>query len=462
MTTVNVLGHLSVVADDERALVLAPQSRRLLALLASSPGQSLDREFLAEGLWGAADTAHLRSLQVHISHLRSALGREVIESGDQGYCLMIEGEAIDEVRFRSLIADGQEALVHAHYDDAITLLAEGLDLWRGEPYADLTCDAISARRAGLRELRFSAEDAHLRARVEMVRNPSDAESVIPLCAHRLAEQPFRESRVILQMRCLMAAGRLTDAVNVAADFRRHVLARVGIEPGPEFAEVAARIMRRDPALMPAAWRSRVDVPAYLTPLVQRDGEHELAVALLKWNSVRLLCVTGEPGVGKTRVAAAVAETIGHGFPGGVTWLGQEQVSDPDRALACIAQTLDLTGPPSDLRQRVPAVLGRRRTLVVLDGVEGEAVKRCVAVLLSSGPLVSVLTTGVQRLGLASEHELHLRPLSTEASEDLVRELVRTMGGFSDHVDTEALTEARGLPLALEHLAIDLLSGGVRA
>jgi len=433
LTTVNVLGHLSVVTEDEQALVLAPQSRRLLALLASSPGQTLDREFLAEGLWGSADAAHLRSLQVHISHLRSALGREVIESADLGYRLMIEGDAIDEVHFRSLITDGQEALAHGHYDDALTLLADGLALWRGEPYAELTCDAISARRAGLRELHFSAEDAHLRARVEMVRNPSDAESVMPLCAHRLADQPFREARVVLHMRCLMAAGRLTDAVDAAADFRRHVLARVGIEPGPEFAEVAARIMRRDPALMPAAWRSRVDVPAYLTPLVQRDGEHELAVALLKWNSVRLLCVAGEPGMGKTRLAAAVAETIGHGFPGGVIWIGHEHVSDPDRALAWIAQALDVAGSPSELRQRVPAALGRRRTLVVLDGVEGDAVKRCVAILLSSGPLVSIMTTGVNRLGLASEHELHLHPLSPDAAEDLVHELVRTMGGHSDHI-----------------------------
>ena len=462
MTTVNVLGHVSVVAEGEQSLTLTPQSRRLLALLASSPGQVLDREFLADGLWGAADAAHLRSLQVHVSHLRAALGRELIESADQGYRLMIEGDAIDEVRFRSLVADGQEAIAHAHYDDALTLLAEALEMWRGEPYADLTCDAISARRAGLRELRLSAEDAHLRARVEMVRNPSDAASAIPLCTHRLAEQPFREARVLLHMRCLMAAGRLTDAVNSAADFRRHVLASVGIEPGPEFAEVAARIMRRDPALMPAAWRSRVDVPAYLTPLVQRDSEHELAVALLKWNSVRLLCVTGEPGVGKTRVAAAVAETIGHGFPGGVIWLGHEQVGDPDRALLGIAQAIGLTGSPSDLRQRVPAALGRRRTLVVLDGVEGDAVKRCVAVLLSSGPLVSVMTTGVHRLGLASEHELHLHPLPLEAAEDLVHELVRAMGGHSERVDAQTLAQAGGLPLALEHLAIELLSEGVRA
>lgn len=459
---VNVLGHLTVGVDGVVVTGLAPQQRRLLALLASSPGQSLDREWLAVQLWGSADPAHLRSLQVHISHVRTILGRDRVESIDKGYRLVIEPGEVDEARFRSLIADGQEAVAHARYDDAISHVSEALDLWRGEPYADVTSESFHARRAGLCELRCSAEDALLRARVELIRNVSDAEAVIPLAAHLLADEPYREARVILHMRCLMAAGRLTDAVNAAADFRQRVIRGIGIKPGPDFADAAARIMRRDSALAPAAWQSRVDVPDYPSPLLQRDVEHDLAVSLLKWNSVRVLCLTGAPGVGKTRLAAAVAQTLGHGFPGGVIWLHRERLATPHSAIEYVGALLGIRGGPGELRQTVPVALGRRRTLVVLDGIEGDSAMATVAVLLSAGSAVSIVVTGVQRLGLASEYELHLGSLDEPASSGFVDQLIAAMGGEPTPVDASDLAAAAGAPVALERLAISLVSGGVRA
>ena len=457
MTTVSVLGHLIVTSPGQITPQLAPQSRRLLALLATHPSELLDRAWLAEGLWGNADAAHLRSLQVHISHLRASLGRALIESVDQRYRLGLDPAAVDEVRFRSLVIQGQSALSHAHYDDALSLLGEALDLWRGEPYADLACEFIRARRASLRELKCAAEEGYLRSRVEMIRTARDAEAVMPLAAQRMAEQPFREARIILHMRCLIAAGRLTDAVNAAIDYRRRLMDDVGVEPGPDFAEVVGRIMRRDASLMPEAWNSRCDVPQYSTPLLQRDAEHDVVVALLKWNSVRLVCLTGEPGVGKTRLAAAVAETISRGFPGGVIWLRPQDSRDPERALAHVANAIGMRASSAELRQRLPRQLGRSRTLVVLDGVETENVVPCVAVLLAAGSLVSVLVTGTHRLGLASAHEMRVHPMSREDSVALVQELVGIMGGASASVSPRSLSSARGLPLLLEHLAIDLVS-----
>lgn len=462
MTMVSVLGRLAVVTNDGRALPLPPQQRKLIALLSLRPGQQVDREWLAEGIWGSASAANLRSLQVHISHARTAIGRDTIASADQGYVLTVDPDDVDEVRFRSLVADGQEAVTQGTFDDGLTLLGEALDLWRGDPYAELDTDEVRARRAGLYELLLGAQDALVRARVELIRTPNDAESVIPLSAHRLAEQPFREGRVIPHMRCLMAAGRLTDAVNAAADFRQRVLREIGMEPGPEFVETTTRIMGRDPALLPASWQSRVDVPAYSTPLLQRDGEHELSVSLLKWGSVRLLSVTGEPGVGKTRLVAAVAETLGQGLPGGVIWLGREQLGAPESALAFIGAAVGVRGNPGELRRLVPAALAARRTLVVFDGVEGDAVMPCVAVLLTAGPSLSIMTTGVRALGLASEHEVRLHPIGEEGAREFVVCLVEAMGGEAVGLDDEAIDDARGLPLLLEHVAIGVLSDVVRA
>lgn len=461
---IDVLGQQLVAVDGEFVAGLAPQQRRLLSLLASDPGQGLSREWLATGLWGSYDAAHLRSLQVHVSHVRAALGKDAIESVGHGYRLVAEPEAIDEVRFRQLASEGKEAVTHAHYDDAITLLSDALVLWRGEPYQDITSDEFLARRAGLRELRSSAEDGLLRARVELIRDVNDAEAVIPLSTHRYAEQPNRESRAILHMRSLMAAGRLADAATVAADHRRRVNRDAGVEPGPEFAECAARIMRRDPSLMPAAWRSRVDVPAHFLPLLHRDHEHELAVALLKWNSVRILCVTGERGVGKTRLAAAVAESLGPGLPGGVVWLSGDRARDPDQVLTRIADVVGVRGPSGEVRQRLPLALSQRRTLVVLDGVEGDEVMPAVATLLAAGPMLSILITGVERLGLASEHELRLHPFSLDNGDAarFLGDLVEALGGAWPGTEVDLVADSGGLPLELEQQAISWLSEAARA
>lgn len=486
--SLQLLGQQVVTIDGAVAAPLAPLQRRLLALLASHPDQPLGREWLAVALWGESGGAQLRALQVHISHLRGALGKDCIDSVEYGYRLVIEPDAIDETRFRVLIHEGKEAVARGDYDDAITLLGEALEMWGGEPYLDITTDEFLARRAGLRELRLSAEDALLRARVELIRQVSDAESAIPLSTQMYADQPTRESRVIMHMRCLMVAGRLTDAANVAADHRRRVLQEVGVEPGPEFTETATRVLRRDTGLMPASWRSRVDVPSYFLPLLQRDHQHELVVSLLKWDSVRLMCLTGEHGVGKTRLAASVAETLGHGLPGGVIWLTGESARDPDDLLAKVADAAGVRGNSAEVRQRIPMVLGRRRTLVVLDGVEGAAVMSAVAILLAAGPLLSILVTGSERLGLASEHEMRLHPLSLADAESFVIELLEALsgqGGAEEHAGLpqtgwrnggscgldavgdksefgDSLMACGGLPLALEQMAISMLSEMSRA
>lgn len=462
MTTVSVLGSLAVATDSGDASTLAPQQRKVLELLAMRPGQLVTRDVLAEGIWGSVSASHVRSLQVHVSRLRAALGRDVVESVDAGYRLTVVPEDVDEVVFRALVARGREAVEQGNFDDALTLLGDALDLWRGDPYSDLDCETARVRRAGLRELLYAAQEAQLRVRVELIRTPSDAESVLPVSAHQLAEQPSREGRVLPHLRCLMAAGRLTDASRVAADFRERVVRETGIEPGADFAEIAGRIMRRDPALQPAAWRSRVDVATYATPMLLRDGERELALSLLKKTSVRLLSVTGEPGVGKTRLAAAVAQKLGRDLPGGVIWVGREQLGAPESVIARIGEAVGVRGTTGELRRLLPAALSARRTLVVLDGIEGDGLVPCVAVLLSAGPGLSIVTTGVRPLGLASGQELHLRPLNDDAARDFVVAHVEALGGDCAGISDEAVAEARGLPLLLEQVAIDVLGEMTRA
>src|SRR5262245_5271125 len=63
--------------------------------------------------------------------------------------------------------------------------------------------------------------------------------------------------------------------------------------GPPFALTGSR-----PAMSPTAPDRSQSLPVPLTPLIGREGEAALALALLRRDDVRLLTLTGPGGIGK--------------------------------------------------------------------------------------------------------------------------------------------------------------------
>ncbi len=165
--------------------------------------------------------------------------------------------------------------------------------------------------------------------------------------------------------------------------------------------------------LPTSVQPAHNLPVQMTSFIGREKE----IDRLRTHMVssRLVTLTGAGGVGKTRLAIAVAEGMLDAFPRGAWLLELAPLGDPALIAPTIASLFGLRPDKGRTpREILLDYLRSKRLLLILDNCEHliEGCAELADLILHACPEVHLLATSREALGLEGEVVFHVPSLST--------------------------------------------------
>ncbi|MGD0245552.1 MAG: BTAD domain-containing putative transcriptional regulator [Streptosporangiaceae bacterium] len=478
------LGPLEAWGDGTPLSLGPPARRAVLGLLLMDPGLLVRRDAIIDVLWGDSPPRTAVGLvQAHVSRIRrllnphSRLGAHdrPISLVSGAYRLTVPSQEVDLLVFRDLVA--RAAVARAAGDDvtAAKYYEHAVDLWRGDPFADVD---VLCGQPSITALRQELIGVLLRY-AEVACALGQHYRVLPRLRALADAEPLNEPVHARLMIALAGSGQQAGALRVHEDVRSRLDRELGIYPGEELAETYMRVLRQDisagnrgrphahpPALPATAHVVPRQLPTGPRSFIGRARELTALSALVdralgRASGVAIAALTGMAGIGKTALGVHLAHQAAERFPDGqlfVNLRGSSPSGTPVMPTDAVRGFLTALGVPPP---RIPpdadgqaalyrSLLAGRRMLIVLDNAQDA---EQVRPLLPGSPGCLVLVTSRNRLtGLAAAEGAYLMTLGvlTEAeSHDLLASNLDAGRATAEPTTVSELIALCGrLPLAL--------------
>lgn len=456
------------IYSDRRDVALAPRLWCVFASLLLAPNVTVTADVMIDRLWGDSPSGQARnSLSAYVSQIGRTLKRTEhgvrIEARRHGYALIVDPNAIDLHRFRSLKRQADAMAASGDSGHAVLLLDEADALWRGEALSGLSADWVARIRVSLEEERHAA----VLRRVELGLLLGRHVELLGELSRLSDEHPLDETVAEYLMTALYRAGRPNDALRTYRDVRARMVEQ-GIEPGDSLAELELRILRRDERLSVTPAHRRPDeaaqpnlIPPGPRSFVGREEEiRQLTQASLGGNLPLLRVIEGAAGVGKTALAIQVAHQLTWRYPDAQIYLNfhsHDLTHRPIDVAEAVHRLLRMLEVP---HQRIPgdleacaglwrSELAYRRAIVILDDVAGP--DQIGPLLPLSGDCLIVVVSRRRHPDWAGTKALPLDVLPADDAATLFAQIAGPYRCQDSEQVAEAVRLCGRLPLAI-HIA----------
>ena len=304
---IRLLGSPEVVVAGRPLEVDTRKAVAILAVLATD-GRAYGREELASLLWPDSDEASARgALRRTLSVLRGAAGPEVLRVDRRQVALVAGQYEVDVAQLEALGASGNQSDLAAAADLARGPFLAGFTLRDSPEFDDWRAARAVAVERTVGRVLDRLTDA-LEAQGDLI-------GAIAAAGRRIDHDPLDESAHVRRMELLAAAGDRAAAVRQYRACVAVLERELGVEPLPETtARYEAIRDGQIPAAAASGQGSARTVPAPVIdperlPLVGREEVLLRAEAVRRASAPdgRVLVLAGEPGIGKSRLAQAIAE-----------------------------------------------------------------------------------------------------------------------------------------------------------
>jgi DNA-binding SARP family transcriptional activator len=479
-----ILGPIEVSNGSTPVRIPPGRQPIILGALLLEPNRVVSIDRLIDVVWDEKPPATARTqVQICVSALRhmfADLGVEQpIETRPPGYLLRVAEGQIDSQSFAALVAGAARAQREGQLDEAVRLLRQALDLWRGPALGGEQGAVLRSAAVRLEEARVAALETCIGLELRLGRH----QLVIGELGGLVDEFPLQERLRGQLMTALYRAGRSAEALEVYRSGWRIMVDELGLEPGEELRQLETAILNEDAGLQleprdaATAGESKPAVGPHQLPtdIVDFTGREELIEQaeseLLEGDpsghgqaAVRVVVITGKAGIGKTALAVHVAHRLAdQRFPDGQLYCNLAGMHrDPLAPADVLGRFLRALGMPGsaipdavdERAEMYRSLLAGKRLLVVLDDVA--AVRQVTPLLPGSGSCAVIATSRMRLTEIPGARVLDVDLLAPDKGLALLGTVVGRHRVVGEANAAMALVRmVGGLPLALRIVAARL-------